>query len=216
MMTARRQVRRLFASAVCVLTVAAASGSIRAQQRPAAAGEWRAYGADLANTKYSPLSQIDRNNFSRLQIAWRWKSADGFLSRTIPGGGELWANSDVIFEQLTKENPNLWRDGESPYVQNFKATPLMIGGRLFLNTPTSISSYNIQKEQIPGWTRGWDARTGKLKWTFRSIPRAGEFGIETWENNSWEYTGKVSGWSIFSADEELDYLYIPYNTAVRS
>ena len=74
-------------------------------------------------------------------------------------------------------------------------------------TPASISSYNVLKEQIPGWTRGWDVRTGKLKWTFHTVPRPGEFGNDTWESDSWSYTGKVSGWTIFSADEELGYLY---------
>ena len=79
--------------------------------------------------------------------------------------------------------------------------------------PASISSFNINKEQIPGWTRGWDVRTGKLKWTFHTVPRPGEFGNDTWEDDSWAYTGKVSGWSIYSADEELGYVYLPLNTA---
>jgi quinoprotein glucose dehydrogenase len=56
-------------------------------------------------------------------------------------------------------------------------------------------------------------RTGKLKWTFHTVPRPGEFGNETWEEDSWSYTGKVSGWTIFSADEELGYVYLPLNTA---
>jgi quinoprotein glucose dehydrogenase len=103
------------------------------------------------------------------------------------------------------------RDWLNALTYSVQSPPIVI--RDTVVTPASISSYNIMKEQIPGWTRGWDARTGKLKWTFHSIPRAGEFGNETWENNSWEYTGKVSGWSIFSADEELGYLYIPFNTA---
>ena len=80
-------------------------------------------------------------------------------------------------------------------------------------TPASISSYIKDKEQIPGYARGWDARTGRLKWTFHTIPRPGEFGNDTWEDDSWSYTGKVSGWTIFSADEELGYVYLPLNTA---
>jgi quinoprotein glucose dehydrogenase len=303
---------------------------IQAQRGGTASGEWRFYGGDLGNTKYSPLDQINGTNFRQLQIAWRWRSADGFLSMTVPGGGELWANSKFIFDQLTKDDPKRWREGAAPFVTNFKATPLMIGGRLYVNTPTSmgaaidartgetvwiynpksyekgtttmsarwnqrgvaywtdgkqervfwgtgdgylvavdaqtghpvegfgsrgrvdlmaglpqavrgsrdwlnaltysvqsppivvrdtiitpasISSYNVTKEQIPGWTRGWDVRTGKLKWVFKTVPPPGEAGNETWENDSWAYTGKVSGWTIFSADEELGYLYLPLNTA---
>ena len=42
-------------------------------------GEWRTYAGDLGGTKYSPLDQIDESNFSDLEIAWRWESADGRL-----------------------------------------------------------------------------------------------------------------------------------------
>jgi len=294
------------------------------------AGEWRVYGSDLANSKYSPLDQINRDNFRRLQVRWRWKSVDGFLSRSVPGKGEIWGAARQIFEQLQQDDPQRWRDGQAPTISNLKATPLMIGGRLFLNTPlsigasidaktgntlwvynpksyesgtttmtarwnqrgvaywtdgraerifwgtgdgyliavdaktgvpvegfgdhgrvdlmqglpyavrgkrdwlnaltysvqsppivvrdtvitpASISSYNNSKEQIPGWTRGWDARTGALKWTFHTVPRPGEVGNDTWLDDSWSYTGKVSGWTIYSADEELGYVYLPLNTA---
>jgi quinoprotein glucose dehydrogenase len=78
--------------------------------------------------------------------------------------------------------------------------------------PSSISSYNINKEQIPGFLRGFDARSGKLKWEFHTIPQPGEPGNETWEEDSWSFTGKVSVWSLMSADEELGYLYVPVNT----
>ena len=38
------------------------------------AGEWRTYGADLANTRYSPLDQINAGNFKNLEVAWRFKT----------------------------------------------------------------------------------------------------------------------------------------------
>ena len=40
----------------------------------------------------------------------------------------------------------------------------------------------------PGDVRGFDARTGKLLWAFHTVPQAGEFGVETWLNDSWKYT----------------------------
>src|SRR5207247_9321652 len=76
----------------------------------------------------------------------------------------------------------------------------------------SISSLIINKEQIPGWIRAFDARTGKIKWTFKTSPAPGEFGNETWEHDSWSYAGKVRTWMTFSADEELGHLYVPTNT----
>ena len=103
------------------------------------------------------------------------------------------------------------RDWLNALTYSVQSPPIVVRNTVIV--PASISSYNINKEQIPGWTRGWDVRTGKLKWTFHTVPRPGEFGNDTWEDDSWAYTGKVSGWSIFSADEELGYVYLPLNTA---
>jgi quinoprotein glucose dehydrogenase len=65
------------------------------------------------------------------------------------------------------------------------------------------------KRNVPGYIRGYDVRTGEKLWTFRTIPHPGEFGNETWEDGSWEYTGNTSAWAPLSGDEELGYVYIP-------
>ena len=65
---------------------------------------------------------------------------------------------------------------------------------------------------MPGYIRGYDVRTGKRLWTFHTIPQPGEFGHETWENGSWEYTGNTGAWGPLSADEELGYVYVPVET----
>ena len=57
-------------------------------QQGATDGEWRSYGGDTGSTKYSPLDQIDANNFEQLEVAWRWQSVDAFPSTTTGGGGE--------------------------------------------------------------------------------------------------------------------------------
>ncbi len=317
-----------FVLAALVVVVAAAAPA-GAQYGARADGEWPTHGGDLGNTKYSPLDQITADNFDQLEIVWRWRSADGFLSKSDAAGGELWTDSRLIFDALDREDPDRWRDREPPYVARFKATPLMVGGRLFVNMPTSvgagidartgetlwvfnpksyeagtttmtarwiqrgvaywtdgdaervlwgtsdgylvsvdaatgrpdaafgrngrvdlmdglpntrrgdrdwlnaltysvqsppivvgdiivspasISSYNINQEQVPGWTRGWDVRTGARRWTFRTVPQGDDYGNDTWEGDSWRRSGKVSGWTIYSADEELGLLYIPLNT----
>ena len=123
-MTAR-SVWRLMGCIGCAVVLTAAT--VDAQDGAPSDGEWPTYGGDLGNTKYSPLDQIDGNNFEELEIAWRWQSADAFLSMTDPNGGELWTNSRFIFEQLNREDPERWRDQEPPYVDNLQATPLMVG-----------------------------------------------------------------------------------------
>jgi len=67
----------------------------------------------------------------------------------------------------------------------------------------------------PGDVRGFDVRTGALRWTFHVIPREGEFGVDTWEDGSWRTTGKGKVWSTVSADEELGYVYVPLSSAAN-
>jgi quinoprotein glucose dehydrogenase len=69
------------------------------------------------------------------------------------------------------------------------------------------------KENTKGYIRGFDVRTGKRLWTFHTIPQPGEFGNDTWLNDSWAYTGNTSVWSPFTADEELGYVYLPVESA---
>jgi quinoprotein glucose dehydrogenase len=77
---------------------------------------------------------------------------------------------------------------------------------------SSILDYPVTGGLPPGDVRGFDVRTGKLVWTFRSVPEPGEAGNETWENDSWKTTGGTNTWSLLSADEELGYVYLPFGT----
>ncbi|MDP9170694.1 MAG: pyrroloquinoline quinone-dependent dehydrogenase [Acidobacteriota bacterium] len=80
---------------------------------------------------------------------------------------------------------------------------VVVGAALLAGTaPSSM-------ENVPGYIRGFDIHTGKRLWTFHTIPRPGEFGNETWEKDSWKYTGNTGAWAPLSADEELGYVYIP-------
>jgi quinoprotein glucose dehydrogenase len=63
-----------------------------------------------------------------------------------------------------------------------------------------------------GLVRGYDVRTGKRLWTFNTIPRAGEFGADTWEKDSWATTGNVGVWNQIAVDEELGLAYLPVET----
>lgn len=95
--------------ALASLVAGAAHSARKAPPTSAPAGEWRAYGADLAGTRYAPLDQVNRENFKNLRVAWRWDSVDNALVRARP---EL------------HPGPN-------------EATPLMIGGALYTSTNLS-------------------------------------------------------------------------------
>ena len=64
----------------------------------------------------------------------------------------------------------------------------------------------------PGDVRGFDVRTGEELWEFHTVPQAGEFGNDTWENGSWEYSGATNAWGSLTADPELGYVYLPIAT----
>jgi quinoprotein glucose dehydrogenase len=68
------------------------------------------------------------------------------------------------------------------------------------------------KNDPPGDVRAFNARTGKLVWTFRPIPRPGEYGHETWGAESWQFTGHANVWAPFSLDEARGLLYLPFTT----
>jgi quinoprotein glucose dehydrogenase len=64
----------------------------------------------------------------------------------------------------------------------------------------------------PGDVRAFHARTGKLVWTFHTVPRKGEFGYDTWGDGSAEYTGHTNVWPPMSLDESRGLLYLPVST----
>jgi len=97
--------------------------------------------------------------------------------------------------------------GPQPQPFNFTSAPLIVKDIAVIGS--SIADNPNLKEGTRGDVRGYDVKTGKLRWTFRTIPREREFGVETWEDRSWEYTGAVNAWSNLSADEELGYIYLP-------
>ena len=85
--------------------------------------------------------------------------------------------------------------------------PVVIGDVLVVNQITSNRPH--YKERPPTWVRGYNIRTGELIWTFHTIPQGGEFGVETWQEESWRYTGNGGVWTQMSADLELGYVYLP-------
>ena len=64
------------------------------------------------------------------------------------------------------------------------------------------------KENVKGYVRGYDVRTGKRLWIFHTIPQPGEFGNETWEKDSWSYTGNAGNWGAITIDEAANRVYL--------
>ncbi len=89
------------------------------------------------------------------------------------------------------------------------STPLVAGDVVVVGAAHKAGGAPESFKHYKGYVRGFDARTGKRLWIFHTIPQPGEFGIETWLNDSWSYTGNTGVWAQMSADEKTNTLYLP-------
>ena len=80
---------------------------------------------------------------------------------------------------------------------------------------SAVSDQPRFKESPPGHVRGFDAQTGELRWTFRTVPQPSEFGYDTWQDGSAGYSGNANVWTLMSADPELGYAYLPVGNATN-
>src|SRR5258707_7758668 len=65
----------------------------------------------------------------------------------------------------------------------------------------------------PGDIRAYDVRTGKLRWSFHTIPRPGEFGYDTWPKDAWKSSGAANNWAGMALDPQRGILYAPTGSA---
>jgi quinoprotein glucose dehydrogenase len=252
-------------------------------------GEWRTYGGDLGNTRYSPLDQINAANFKSLEVAWRFKTdnlgarpefnlegtplmANGVLYATAgtrrsvvaidPATGELlWVHGENegargtnAPRQLSGRGLAYWSDGRDErilYVTpgyrlialnarngnpvagfgvngavdlkqendqeidpitgevGLHATPMVARDIVVIGAAHRPGGVPRGKTNVKGYVRGYDVRTGKRLWIFHTIPRPGEFGNDTWEKDSWSYTGNTGVWGQMGIDEDLGIVYLP-------
>lgn len=186
------------------------------------------------------MSQVAAINATNGETIWiydpeTWKngtpSNNGFVHR----GVEYWENGNdkrIIFGTgdgflialNAKDGEPINRFGENGRVDLTKGLSREIPRNVYgVSSPPTISNdvivmgskvHDVPVNEImpPGDVRGFDVRTGEQLWTFHSIPHEGEFGNETWEDDSWENNGAANAWTMMSADEELGYVYVPFGT----
>ena len=113
-----------------------------------------------------------------------------------------------------KADPRFGEDGRLDLTAGMMQAP----GRLGMTSPVAVCKDVVVAgswvtDGLPqgpaGDIRGFDARTGKLLWTFHTVPRPGEFGHDTWEGDSWEKRGGTNSWSISSVDPENGLVFVP-------
>ena len=89
------------------------------------------------------------------------------------------------------------------------ATPIVARDVVIVGAAHRSGGVPKSKGNVKGYVRAFDVRTGKRLWIFHTIPKPGEFGIDTWDNDSWSYTGNAGVWGQISVDEDLGMAYLP-------
>jgi glucose dehydrogenase len=270
------------------LKVALAATGAAKQQAPTLA--WPAWRSDPQATAYSPASQIDRTNVSKLEIAWRWSASnfgpspelrnittplmvDGVLFATAgltrsvvaidaASGETLWmwrpAETEARFTNAPRKGAGrgvaYWSRGKDARIYTVtpgfhlvaldaktgrpittfgengtidlmqglrggpaeglpdigsQSPPLVVGDVLVVGPAHLASMQPKSRANVKGDIRAFDARTGKLLWTFRSIPQSGDKGYETWTKGAAERTGNGGVWAPMSADPKTGAIFLP-------
>jgi quinoprotein glucose dehydrogenase len=246
--------------------------------------DWPAYGGNKAGNRYSPLTQINLENVSKLKLAWSYDTGEnknpeergsdiqcqpivinGVLYGTTPRM-KLFAADAATGKEIWKFDPFdvpgkqpefhairgvlYWEDGNDkrilygvgPYLY---AVDALTGKRIktfgkdgsvdlheglgdvktlghdvnklsvAITTPGVIykdllitgSRVSEESEAAPGYIRAFNVRTGKLQWTFHTIPLPGEYGYETWPKDAYRKFGGANAWAGLVLDEKRGIVY---------
>ena len=117
-----------------------------------------------------------------------------------------------------------WQDRRASYDANYgisrelgmvtaSAPPIVVNWVVVVLVGHQPSYGQTRIENVPGDIMGFDAATGAFLWKFHVIPRPGEFGHETWQNDAWRWSGDMSSWAPASADPELGLVYLVTNAS---
>ena len=248
--------------------------------------DWLNYANDLASTRYSPLDQINGDNFNDLQVAWRLKTdmlgarpeyqlqstplmVNGVLYTTagsrrdviaVDGatGELLWMHREdegerarVAPRQLSGRGLAYWTDGTEErllYVTigyrlialdlrtgqriptfgengvvdlkkdfdqeiddladvGLHATPCVAKDTVIVGAAHTAGNVPRKLDNVRGYVRGFDVRTGRRKWIFHTIPKKGEFGYDTWLDGT-DRIGNAGMWCQVSVDLDLNLAYL--------
>jgi quinoprotein glucose dehydrogenase len=237
-----------------------------------AGADFPAYGGDQGGTRYSTLTQINKENVGGLTQAWRFEMAPGTSQhQPIVVNGVLYAaitdNKLVALDGATGQTKwSVPMDGIGPgrrrgltYWESGNDRRLLVpGGRILYQVNADngqlITSFGdggkidlglqlrgddptknavnmgspaaLYKDvfithggvpesspSAPGDIRGWDIRTGKLLWTFRTIPHPGEEGYETWPADYYKTGGGVNAWQGVITDEKNGIVFAALGSA---
>jgi len=150
-----------------------------------------------------------------------WQSGDDRRVLTVTPGFYLWAldaDTGLPVREFGEAGVVDLRRGLRGPMDNVEAgsssPPLVVGDVVIVGPAGGVGARPNAKTQVKLDVRAFDVHTGRLLWTFHTIPEKGEFGYDTWLTpGSAEYTGNAGVWGPMSADPELGLVYLPVEGA---
>ena len=140
-----------------------------------------------------------------------WGTGDGYLTAVDAKTGLLDAEFGDNGRASLEDGLPRARENPSGLPPPSRSAPLVVGDTIIIGS--TVHDYLVTKENAPGFVRAYDARTGRHKWDFHNVPQsADEFGADTWQNESWRYSGNTNTWGHIAVDPELGYGYLPTST----
>jgi quinoprotein glucose dehydrogenase len=250
-------------------------GATQSSRSPAATNQdWPVYGGDANDDRYSPLTQIDRQNVKQLRIAWRvdvgtegglqdnplmvgrtifvYSPSEEILALDAATGNKLWSFDSGVKATQPSRGFSYWTDGKQSILfagvmdhlyaldpATGKPTPgFGDGGSVDLrkdlgnedfasNFAVLTSPGAIYKDMIivgfrapethpapHGDIRAYDVHSGKLRWSFHTIPHPSEPGYETWPKDAWKTAGAANNWPGMVIDQQRGIVFAPTGSAV--
>ena len=168
---------------------------------------------------YDRMEQPPNTGWRHRGVSY-WKDPDSDDARIV------FANHDLRLVALNAKTGEMYpdfgaggwvdlREGLGREIDQTRMTyssPVAIAGDTVIVGSIVQDTFITRREANPGHVRAYDVRTGEMKWIFHTIPQGDEFGVDSWQNESWRYSGHSNVWSYMAVDEELGLVYLPTGT----